>query len=133
MVYLVLPQTLYLLKLSYPHLIKVKKILNNDDTMKDNNIDDKYMKENKHWCHDDIVKQNKFNNSGLDAAFVKQLLMLLKIMVPGWRSKEAGLLTCATITLLARTFLSVYVATLEGQIVKHIVLKDIRGFFSYDG
>ncbi|KAK0183235.1 hypothetical protein PV327_001295 [Microctonus hyperodae] len=121
--------TLYLLKLSYPHLKKVKKILDNDDVTRDNNIDDKYMKETKHWCQDDIVKQNKFNNSGLDAAFVKQLLMLLKIMVPGWRSKEAGLLTCATITLLARTFLSVYVATLEGQIVKHIVLKDIRGFF----
>ncbi|XP_076643874.1 ATP binding cassette subfamily D [Halictus rubicundus] len=66
---------------------------------------------------------------GLDRQFVKQLIALLKIMVPGWRTREAGLLTCATLTLLARTFLSVYVATLEGQIVKRIVLRDVQGFF----
>ncbi|KOX78530.1 ATP-binding cassette sub-family D member 1 [Melipona quadrifasciata] len=60
--------------------------------------------------------------------FIKQLIELLKIMVPGWRTREAGLLTCATLTLLARTFLSIYVATLEGQIVKRIVLRDVRGF-----
>ncbi|XP_033333058.2 ATP binding cassette subfamily D [Megalopta genalis] len=66
---------------------------------------------------------------GLDRDFFKQLIALLKIMVPGWRTREAGLLTCATLTLLARTFLSVYVATLEGQIVKRIVLKDVQGFF----
>lgn len=66
---------------------------------------------------------------GLDREFVKQLIALLKIMVPGWRTREAGLLTCATLTLLTRTFLSVYVATLEGQIVKRIVLRDLRGFF----
>lgn len=65
---------------------------------------------------------------GLDREFIKQLIELLKIMVPGWRTREAGLLTCATLTLLARTFLSIYVATLEGQIVKRIVLRDVRGF-----
>lgn len=65
---------------------------------------------------------------GLDREFLKQLIELLKIMVPGWRTREAGLLACATLTLLTRTFLSVYVATLEGQIVKRIVLRDLRGF-----
>jgi hypothetical protein len=66
---------------------------------------------------------------GLDKAFLSQLLMLLRIMIPGWKTREAGLLTCATVALLARTFLSVYVATLEGQIVKRIVLRDVNGFF----
>lgn len=70
----------------------------------------------------------KKSNVGLDRTFAKQLIELLKIMVPGWRTREAGLLACATMTLLTRTFLSVYVATLEGQIVKRIVLRDIRGF-----
>ncbi|CAL7938712.1 unnamed protein product [Xylocopa violacea] len=65
---------------------------------------------------------------GLDKEFVRHLILLLKIMVPGWRTREVGLLTCTTLALLARTFLSVYVATLEGQIVKRIVLKDVRGF-----
>lgn len=67
-------------------------------------------------------------NVGLDRKFIKQLIALLKIMVPGWKTREAGLLTCATLTLLARTFLSIYVATLEGQIVKRIVLRDVQGF-----
>lgn len=67
-------------------------------------------------------------NVGLDREFVKRLIALLKIMVPGWRTREAGLLTSATVMLLARTFLSVYVAALEGQIVKRIVLKDVKGF-----
>lgn len=67
-------------------------------------------------------------NVGLDRRFIKQLIALLKIMVPGWKTREAGLLTCATLTLLARTFLSIYVATLEGQIVKRIVLRDVQGF-----
>lgn len=65
---------------------------------------------------------------GLDRDFLRQLIRLLRIMVPGWRSREMGLLACATLTLLTRTFLSVYVAELEGQIVKRIVLRDVRGF-----
>lgn len=65
---------------------------------------------------------------GLDRDFFRQLTVLLRIMVPGWRTRETGLLACATLTLLARTFLSVYVAELEGQIVKRIVLRDLRGF-----
>lgn len=120
--------TLYLLKLSYPHLVRVK------DSLKDTNLTTKTInniengQKKGRWPNKNLEK-NKLSNVGLDKNFIRQLLMLLKIMVPGWRCREAGLLTCATITLLARTFLSVYVATLEGQIVKRIVLKDVRGFF----
>lgn len=116
---------LYLLKLTYPHVVKLAGRLNNGEK--------KPIK--KPECRKNgkangiAITGKRVPNVGLDRAFVKQLLDLLKIMVPGWRSKEAGLLTCATITLLARTFLSVYVATLEGQIVKRIVLKDVKGFF----
>ncbi|XP_074108287.1 ATP binding cassette subfamily D [Cotesia typhae] len=127
--------TLYLLKLTYPHIVRVKRKLetnNNDSTStsnnnktKENEVDNKC--KNSKCCTKPT--KNKQSNAGLDKAFLRQLIQLLRIMVPGWRSKEAGLLTCATITLLARTFLSVYVATLEGQIVKRIVLKDVRGFF----
>lgn len=127
--------TLYLLKLTYPHIVRVKRKLetNNNDSnstsnnnkTKENGVDNKC--KNSKCCTKPT--KNKQSNAGLDKAFLRQLIQLLRIMVPGWRSKEAGLLTCATITLLARTFLSVYVATLEGQIVKRIVLKDVRGFF----
>ncbi|XP_063992748.1 ATP-binding cassette sub-family D member 1 [Diachasmimorpha longicaudata] len=116
---------LYLLKLTYPHIVKLtsklnarrKPVIGSSELQKNGKIVGK------------SSPTKRIPNVGLDRAFVKQLVELLKIMVPGWRSKEAGLLTCATVTLLARTFLSVYVATLEGQIVKRIVLKDVRGFF----
>ena len=39
-------------------------------------------------------------------------------MVPSLWSIEAGLLSLHTLTLIARTFLSIYVATLEGKMVK---------------
>lgn len=127
--------TFYMIKLTYPYLIKMKKSKRqnvNDDKLKIiNNIN------NNDNNNNNSNNENKNNskkldgdiNLGLNKVFLKQLLMLLKIMIPGWRSKETGLLICATITLLARTFISVYVATLEGQIVKRIVLKDVSGFF----
>ncbi|XP_011311101.1 ATP-binding cassette sub-family D member 1 [Fopius arisanus] len=111
---------LYLVKLTYPHLVGItKKLKTTRDLGKTHQKNGKTV---------GLSPTKRVPNVGLDRAFVKQLLELLKIMVPGWRSKEAGLLTAATITLLARTFLSVYVATLEGQIVKRIVLKDVKGF-----
>lgn len=133
---------LYLLKIGYPYLAagaksciaQVKGLeknassnLNNNQTAKKQS-DDKSKKTKVSTAVNNKLAKTK-KAVGLDKAFFKQLIMLLKIMIPGWRTREAGLLTCATFTLLARTFLSVYVATLEGQIVKRIVLRDIKGFF----
>ena len=53
---------------------------------------------------------------------------MLKIMIPSVWSIEAGLLSLHTITLMARTFLSIYVATLEGKMVKFIVRRDAKTF-----
>lgn len=122
--------TLYLLKLAYPHILTCLKQYqkknqpsqskrNENTTVLPNNPLDPNTKSGR--------KKSKLS-VGLDRDFLRQLIMLLKIMVPGWRSREAGILACATLTLLARTFLSVYVAELEGQIVKRIVLRDVHGF-----
>ncbi|XP_015594223.1 ATP-binding cassette sub-family D member 1 [Cephus cinctus] len=132
--------TLYLLKLGYPYLVgggKRKKTKNESGgqsdgkSLKENHCEKRH---NEDGALSTVVNGNKKVsggevNVGLDRAFLRQLITLLKIMVPGWRTKEAGLLACATFALLTRTFLSVYVATLEGQIVKRIVLRDVRGFF----
>ncbi|KAG5332452.1 ABCD2 protein, partial [Acromyrmex charruanus] len=123
---------LYLLKLTYPHVLTCLK----QSTQKKSN-----QSHSEHNRNNTVLRNNSSDNSstengggkqrlsfGLNRDFFRQLMMLLKIMVPGWRTREMGLLTCATLTLLARTFLSVYVAELEGQIVKRIVLRDVRGF-----
>ncbi|KPJ17895.1 ATP-binding cassette sub-family D member 2 [Papilio machaon] len=67
---------------------------------------------------------------GLNLEFLRQLLSLVRIMVPGLRSQEVALLAAHTLCLFSRTFLSIYVASLEGSIVKHIVQKDLRHFTS---
>ena len=49
-------------------------------------------------------------------------------MIPGIWCYEAGLLSLHTLVLVIRTFLSIYVARLEGKMVKHIVKKDVTTF-----
>ena len=64
----------------------------------------------------------------VDKRFFKQLRYLLKIIIPNIWCKEFGLLSLHTFTLIARTFLSIYVATLDGRIVKTIVRRDVKSF-----
>jgi len=122
---------LYLLKLTYPHIVSRLKQSQSRARQRQSNRDDDnaLVPKNEYPLRNLGTNRTKGKLSvGLDRDFLRQLMMLLKIMVPGWRSRETGLLACATLTLLARTFLSVYVAELEGQIVKRIVLRDVRGF-----
>jgi ATP-binding cassette, subfamily D (ALD), peroxisomal long-chain fatty acid import protein len=57
----------------------------------------------------------------LDREFFKNLFRLLKIVIPGWRSKELRLLISHTIFLVIRTLLSLYVAELDGKLVSSLV------------
>ncbi len=49
-------------------------------------------------------------------------------MFPHWACRESGLLALHTLVLIFRTFLSIYVAGLEGTMVKHIVRRDVSTF-----
>lgn len=57
----------------------------------------------------------------LNREFFRALLRLLKIVVPGWRSKEARLLISHSFFLVVRTLISVKVASMDGAIVKSLV------------
>lgn len=65
---------------------------------------------------------------GLNADFFKQILELGKILFPKLVSKELGLLSLHSVALISRTFLSIYVASLDGKIVKTIVEKKPKRF-----
>lgn len=65
---------------------------------------------------------------GLNIAFIHQFLSLLSIMVPHWNSKEAGLLVSQGAFLLLRTYLSLVVTRLDGEIVRDLVSGNGKGF-----
>lgn len=60
--------------------------------------------------------------------FFVQIIKLLKIVIPGVWSKQMMLLFFHSGCLVIRTFLSIYVATLDGQVIKSIVQKNVRKF-----
>lgn len=68
--------------------------------------------------------------TGINVDFVVQLIKLVRIMIPNLASAEVALLVMHTLSLVSRTFLSVYVANLEGQVVKYIVKRDLVTFIA---
>ncbi|CRK35067.1 hypothetical protein BN1708_019695, partial [Verticillium longisporum] len=65
---------------------------------------------------------------GLNLAFLHQFLSLMSIMIPRWSSKEAGLLLSHGMFLMLRTYLSLVVARLDGEIVRDLVAGQGKAF-----
>lgn len=57
----------------------------------------------------------------LNREFFRSLLKLVRICVPGWRSKETRLLISHSFFLVVRTLISLKVAAMDGAIVKSLV------------
>lgn len=70
----------------------------------------------------------KIESISVNRLFYAQLRALLKITIPGVWTKEFFLIVVHTFALISRTFLSIYVAQLDGLIVKAIVQKDVKQF-----
>ncbi|PHH72503.1 hypothetical protein CDD80_4494 [Ophiocordyceps camponoti-rufipedis] len=65
---------------------------------------------------------------GLNLAFLHQFLSLMSIMLPRWSSKEAGLLLSHGVFLMLRTYLSLVVARLDGELVRDLVAGNGKAF-----
>lgn len=76
----------------------------------------------------EIANRNKSNSPNINKQFFNELKFLSKIMFPKFFSKQTLVLTLHTLTLVCRTFLSIYVAQLEGTLVKSIVKKNKNSF-----
>ena len=64
----------------------------------------------------------------INREFFRSLMRLLKICIPGWRSKELRLLISHSIFLVLRTLISLYVAELDGRLVSNLVRGKGREF-----
>lgn len=57
----------------------------------------------------------------LNREFFRNLGRLLRICIPGWKSKELRLLVSHSVFLVLRTLISLYVAELDGRLVSSLV------------
>lgn len=57
----------------------------------------------------------------LNSEFFRSLWRLLKIVIPGWKSKELRLIISHSFFLVIRTLISLYVAELDGKLVSSLV------------
>ncbi|GAB1597803.1 ATP-binding cassette sub-family D member 2-like [Argonauta hians] len=87
--------------------------------------DKKELEENSSRTDRTICSQK---SSNVNKQFFEQIRFLIKIVIPGIWTKEFGILSLHTFSLICRTFLSIYVASLDGMIVKTIVEKDLFKF-----
>ena len=77
-----------------------------------------------------LERRRKQHTPAVDKVFLRQLLKLLRISIPSVFSKEFAMLIMHTSSLVSRTFLSIYVAKLDGKIVKAIVERNIQRFLT---
>lgn len=66
----------------------------------------------------------------MNLAFFKNLYHLLKIAIPSWTDSVVFDISSLTVFLTIRTFLSIYISRVNGDIVKNIVAYNFNGFTS---
>ncbi len=73
-------------------------------------------------------QEHKKKRVEINREFFRNLYRLLKIVIPGWRSKELRLIISHSVFLVLRTLLSLYVADLDGKVVSALVKGRGRDF-----
>ncbi|XP_005094155.1 ATP-binding cassette sub-family D member 2 [Aplysia californica] len=120
----------YGLRTYYPHLVKL--ISGNGKRKKTDDGESKNGQKNAaksptHNQKEQDAKKDKASPN-VDKLFYSQLRYLVKIIIPRIWCKEFGFLLVHTFSLIARTFLSIYVAKLDGSIVQTIVQRNVTRF-----
>ena len=59
---------------------------------------------------------------------MSRIKKLIKIVIPGWNTVEVLDLALLTVFLVFRTFLSIYISSVNGKIVKAIIERDLTLF-----
>lgn len=75
-------------------------------------------------------KSSKWYNT-MNIRLLHKLHFLLKIIIPHFNCKETFLIALYSVVLLSRTLLSIYVASLEGHLIRTVVEKQSAAFLRY--
>lgn len=110
-------------KFSYPYVSKILKNPSQKEPLIISNNN-----KNEPSQPEEAEKPKRTFIPGFNKEFVIQLYKIIRLLIPGIWCKEVGFLSVHTIVLLTRTFMSIYVATMEGRMVKYIVQRDVRNF-----
>ena len=76
------------------------------------------------------TKKSSDGKGNVDALFWKRIRKLLKHVFTSWTCKEAQYVYSLTILLVIRTFMSIWLADVNGRVVKAIVNKSFPEFLS---
>lgn len=82
----------------------------------DHYASDKYLYKNYH-----IEEKLKLQNNVFNSKFLNQLTIIWRILIPKFYNKNSYLLFCQCFFLILRTWLSLLIAKLDGQIVKNLI------------
>ena len=74
------------------------------------------------------TKKTSDGKGNVDALFWKRIRKLLKYVFTSWTCKEAQYVYRLTILLVIRTFMSIWLADVNGRVVKAIVNKSFSEF-----
>jgi len=67
-------------------------------------------------------------SGNVDAAFIDKIKGLIKIVIPNYTCKEFKYISILTLLLILRTQMSIWLADVNGKIVKSIVEKNFNKF-----
>jgi ATP-binding cassette subfamily D (ALD) long-chain fatty acid import protein len=76
----------------------------------------------------EVDGEGKRKRPELNREFFRSLMKLLRIVIPGWRTKEVQYLISHSIFLILRTVISLKVAAMDGAIVKALIKGNGREF-----
>jgi ATP-binding cassette subfamily D (ALD) protein 3 len=76
---------------------------------------------------DGKIKKKKSKGT-VDKQFFTRIMRLVRIVIPTWKSREVLNLSGLTLALVLRTFLSIYLASINGAVVKAIVNINFKDF-----
>lgn len=75
-------------------------------------------------------KVSKGGKGNVDKEFFKKIKLLLNIVLPSYKCKEAIYIWILTGLLVSRTFLSIWIAEVNGTIVRAIVNRSAKDFLA---